>query len=492
MAVGRLEHRPAPHQFHSSIIAEKLVSVKREIGLAPRDPHIPPRVLAPRPVFEYNAQQPKKDAFVAGITDVCGGLWYIGLGEGAPPPYFCEGFCDMRSERTIRILMLSVLVTTLVLGAYGAGIGTMWLFTHDRLPSSDEQAQFGLFWEAWHLVEGNYLGDLPDMQHLSWGAIRGALATLDDPHTTFLEPQPRQRERERLEGKFGGIGAYVSQNEEGRILLDPMPDLPAERAGVQTDDILIRVDDTDITSEMTLDEVINLIKGEVGTMVRLVLQRQGATGPVVVDIERQEIPTPSVEWRMLEGAEGLGYVRITIFGGRTRIELREALDELRKEGMERLILDLRGNGGGFLDAAVDVASEFLSDGVVLYQITKEEAEQAFKVKNGGRFTDPPLVVLVDGGTASASEIVAGALQDRGRAPLIGEKTYGKGSVQSVFDLSDGSSVHVTSARWLTPNRRLIDGEGLTPDVQVSITDQDRSEGRDAQLERAIDYVVHGQ
>jgi carboxyl-terminal processing protease len=398
----------------------------------------------------------------------------------------------MGSEKTLRQLLLSVLITTLVLVAYGAGIGTMWLFTHDRLPNNDEQTQFGLFWEAWNLVKGNYLGDLPDMQHLSWGAIRGALATLDDPHTTFLEPQPRQREKERLEGKFGGIGAYVSQNQEGSILLDPMPDLPAEQAGVQKDDILIRVDDTDITSDMMLDEVIALIKGEVGTTVRLALRREGAAEPVVVDIKRQEIPTPSVEWRMLEEAEGMGYIRITIFGGRTRIELREALDDLQDQGMDRLVLDLRGNGGGFLDAAVDVASEFLSDGVVLYQITKGETEQAFKVKSRGRFTDPPLVVLVDGGTASASEIVAGALQDRGRAPLIGEQTYGKGSVQSVFDLSDGSSVHVTSARWLTPNRRLIDGNGLTPDVQVSIAEEDRSEGRDPQLDRAIEYLIHGQ
>ncbi len=398
----------------------------------------------------------------------------------------------MGSERTLRLLLLSVLITTLVLVAYGAGVGTMWLFTHDRLPNSDEEAEFGLFWEAWNLVKGNYLGDLPDMQHLSWGAVRGALATLDDPHTTFLEPQPRQLEKERLEGKFGGIGAYVSQDEEGRILLDPMPDLPAEQAGVQKDDVLIRVDDTDITPEMTLDEVITLVKGEVGTVVRLALTREGATEPIVVDIKRQEIPTPSVEWRMLEEAEGLGYIRITIFGGRTRVELREGLSELQAQGMDRLILDLRGNGGGFLDAAVDVASEFLSDGIVLYQISKEEAEQAFKVRNGGRFTAGPLVLLVDGGTASASEIVAGALQDRDRAPLIGERTYGKGSVQSVFDLSDGSSVHVTSARWLTPSRRLIDGDGLTPDVEVGITDEDRNEGRDPQLERAIDDIVHGQ
>jgi len=155
--------------------------------------------------------------------------------------------------------------------------------------------------------------------------------------------------------------------------------------------------------------------------------------------------------------------------------------------MTALIVDLRGNGGGFLDAAVDVASEFLSDGVILYQIEKGKGERPFKA-----YLEGPLVVLVDGGTASASEIVAGALQDRGRAILVGEKTFGKGSIQSVFDLSDGSSVHVTSARWLTPDRHLIDKEGLTPDVEVTISDEDRSQGRDPQLERAIEVLLNGQ
>jgi carboxyl-terminal processing protease len=384
-----------------------------------------------------------------------------------------------------------VLITGLVIGAYGAGVGSMWLLTHGRTASAEEEAAFGVFWEAWHLVEDNFLGDLPDMQHLSWGAIRGALTTLDDPHTSFLEPQPRQREKERLEGEFGGIGAYVSQAEDGSIILDPMPDLPAEQAGVQKGDAVIKVDDTDITPEMTVDDVVNIVRGEVGTIVRLTLNREGASEPFVVEIERQEIPTPSVEWRMLEEADGLGYVRIMIFGGRTVTELVDALEQLQDQGMTGLVLDLRGNGGGFLDAATDVASEFLQDGVVLYQVAKDKPEQPFKVKGGGIFVEPPLVLLVDGGTASASEIVAGALQDHGRAALIGEKTYGKGSVQSVFDLSDGSSVHITSARWLTPNRHQIDGEGLTPDLEVTVSDEERSQERDPQLERAIEYLANG-
>jgi len=413
-------------------------------------------------------------------------------GGGGPDPFFESVNTDMRDGRSIRIFLLASAITIMVVAAYTAGVATMWLFFHDRTASAQEAADFGVFWEAWHLVEDNFLGNLPDMQHMSWGAIRGALATLDDRHTNFIEPQPRQREKERLEGRFGGIGAYVSQLEDGSIVLDPMPDLPAEQAGVHKGDVVLQVDDTEITPEMTVDDVVNLVRGEAGTIVRLVLHREGKAEPIVAEIERQEIPTPSVEWRMLEEAEGLGYVQITVFGGRTDAELENALEELKKEGLTRLIVDLRGNGGGFLDAAVDVASEFLDSGVVLYQVEKDKGERPFNVKRGGKYLAGPLVLLVDGGTASASEIVAGALQDRGRAALVGQKTFGKGSIQSVFDLSDGSSVHITSARWLTPNRHLIDGQGLTPDVEVPITDEDRSQELDPQLERAMDYIINGQ
>ena len=398
----------------------------------------------------------------------------------------------MLTGRTIKIFLLALIITGMVIGAYGLGVGTAWLLLHDKTADAEEASEFGVFWEAWHLVEGRFFGDLPDMQRVAWGAIRGALTTLEDPHTTFLEPQPRQREKEDLSGRFGGIGAYVSKAEDGSIILDPMPDLPADQAGVQEGDAVIKVDDTEITAEMTVDEVVILVRGEIGSAVRLTLRREGEAEPVEVEVTRQEIPTPSVEWRMLEEAEGVGYVRIGIFSGRTDTELEDALEELQDQGMTHLVLDLRGNGGGLLDAAIDVTSEFLRDGVVAYQVEKAADDEPFQVKMGAKFASAPMVLLVDGGSASASEIVAGALQDRGRAVLIGQKTYGKGSVQSVHDLSDGSSVHITYAKWITPNRRQIDGEGLMPDLDVPITDDDRSQGHDPQLERAIEYLTTGQ
>jgi carboxyl-terminal processing protease len=398
----------------------------------------------------------------------------------------------MSTGRTTKIVLLALLITTLVIGAFGAGVGTTWLLMPSRSASADEAADFDVFWEAWHLVESDFLGDIPAMQQVAWGAIRGALNTLDDPHTTFLEPQPRQREKEDLSGRFGGIGAYVSQAEDGSIILDPMPDLPADQAGIQKGDAVIQVDDTAITPDMTVDDVVGLVRGEVGSIVRLTLRREGQAEPIVIEIERQEIPSPSVEWRMLEDADGLGYIRIMRFSGRTPKELQEALQELKSQGLKGLLLDLRGNGGGLFNESIEVASEFLSDGVVLYQVERGAEEKSFPVERGGLYTEGPLALLVDGGTASASEIVAGALQDHGRAVLIGQKTYGKGSVQSVFDLSDGSSVHITSAKWLTPNGHQINGQGLAPDVEVVITEEDRAQEHDPQLEQAIEYLKTAQ
>jgi carboxyl-terminal processing protease len=399
---------------------------------------------------------------------------------------------NMQASRSTRIFILALVITGLIVAAFAAGVGGTWWLMRNRTARADEAAEFQVFWQAWHLVEDNFYGSLPDMQHIVWGAIRGALTTLDDPHTTFLEPQPRQREKEDLSGRFGGIGAYVSLTEEGRISLEPMPDLPAEQAGVQKGDILIQVDDTEITPEMGVDDVVTLVRGEVGTTVLLTLEREGVAGPLVVEVVRQDIPSPSVESRMLEEAEGVGYVRIFLFSGRTRQELEQALVELSEQGLMHLVLDLRGNGGGLFDAAIDVASQFLDDGTVLYQVERDAPEREYRAKGKATWPAGSMVVLVDGGTASASEIVAGALQDRGRAVLIGEQTYGKGSVQSVFDLSDGSSVHITHAQWLTPARRQISGQGLTPDLEVSSTEEDREQGRDAPLERAVEYLQTGQ
>jgi carboxyl-terminal processing protease len=257
---------------------------------------------------------------------------------------------------------------------------------------------------------------------------------------------------------------------------------------VKKGDVVIRVGDTPITPTMTTDAVLLLIRGEVGTQVTLTLKRAGVAEPVVVTITRQVIETPSVEWRVLEQDSTIGYIRIRLFTERTGRELERAIQELSGTSVSHLIVDIRDDPGGLLDAAVDVASQFLREGVVLYEDRRGEAEKFYSVKEGGQALDLPLVVLVNRGTASASEIVAGALQDGKRGPLIGERTFGKGSVQLVYDLSDQSSLHVTVARWLTPDRHRIDGQGLLPDIEVLLSEADRTAGADPQLERAIAYL----
>jgi carboxyl-terminal processing protease len=388
------------------------------------------------------------------------------------------------STRVALVLLASLLIFSL--GA-GAGYGAHWYFTRNS-PTPEEAGQFRVYWEVWHIIEDKFYGDIPDGPGPVYGAIRGALNTLQDPYTIFVEPQPRALEKAELEGQFGGIGAYITRGAAGEVILTPMVDSPAEQAGVQEGDVLLRVDDTPISPEMTSDQVVLLIRGEVGTQVVLTLERVGAADPIVVTITRKNIETPSVEWRTLDQDPAIGYIRVRLFTERTGRELERALQDLREAGVTSLILDLRDNGGGLLDAAVDVTSQFLRDGVVLYEDRRDESEKFYSVKKGGLALDLPLTVLVNGGTASASEIVAGALQDYGRASLVGEKTFGKGSVQLVYDLTDQSSLHVTVARWLTPNRHRIDGEGLKPDVEVIPTDEDRAAGTDPQLERAVAYL----
>ena len=353
-----------------------------------------------------------------------------------------------------------------------------------------QQDDLALFQEAWALVEGNFLGTLPDSRQVTYGAIRGSLATLGDPYTVFIEPAAREVERERLQGSFGGIGAYITRSEEtGEVLLEPIPGNPAEAAGILAGDVLLAVDGQAISDALTVPEIVELVKGEKGTSVTLTVRHPDATEAVDIAVVRADILLPSVTFRLLEADPTIGYISLSRFSGESGNEVGAALQELLSQGATRFVLDLRQNGGGLRDAAVDVADHFLNNGPVLYLDSQQEGERVFNATDETLAPDQPLVVLIDSGTASASEIVAGALRDRERATLIGNSpTFGKGSVQLVFDLSDGSSVHVTSARWLTPNRLQLDGEGIPPDILVEVTQADIDDGRDPVLERAAQYL----
>jgi carboxyl-terminal processing protease len=355
-------------------------------------------------------------------------------------------------------------------------------------PVTDRTAKFSVFWEVWELIDDRFYGDVPDATARTYGAIRGSLAVLEDPYTLFVEPRQREREQEELRGSFGGIGAWVERKPDGRIVLLPMEDRPAARAGVLAGDELIAVDGHPVTPDMPIEDVVEMVKGKVGQVVSLTIRREGVAEPLTIEVRREEIVVPSVTWELVEDAPTIGYIRLTIFNERTADELQEAIRELRKQGASKFVIDLRNNGGGLLSSAVSVASQFLRDGVVLYDSKSSGEETPYPVKGKGLALDDPIVVLINSGTASASEIVAGAIQDYERGRLIGTRTFGKASVQELIGLSDGSSLHVTSAHWLTPNRHEIDGAGLMPDIEIELTDEDRLNDRDTQLEQAIAYL----
>lgn len=393
-----------------------------------------------------------------------------------------------RFRNGLTVFMLVILAVS----AFGAGYLTRELINGrgGSLTAHADQ-DMSLYYEAWGLIQENFLGALPDSRDVTYGAIRGSLAALDDPYTVFIEPADREVERERLQGTFGGIGAYISRSEEtAEVVLEPIPGNPAETAGALSGDILLAVDGKPVTAEMTVPEIIDLIKGEKGTVVVLTLRHPGASETVDISIVRDDILLPSVVYRLTEQDPTIGYIQLSRFSGESSTEVGAAIQGLQAQGAEMFILDLRQNGGGLRDAAVDVADHFLVGGPILYLQSQDEGERVFNATPETLAPTEPLVVLIDGGTASASEIVAGALKDRGRAALIGNsKTFGKGSVQLVFDLSDGSSVHVTSARWLTPNHHQIDQSGLAPDVLVELTQEDIDNGRDPVLEQAVAYLL---
>jgi carboxyl-terminal processing protease len=391
----------------------------------------------------------------------------------------------------IRNILIFILLALLATSSFAAGYFTndYVRFRHSPPVAAADTNQLGLFWEAWGFVEQSFLGELPNTTELSYGAIRGALGLLNDPYTIFIEPVAREQERVTLRGTFGGIGATLTRpEEEGDIILDPIPGNPAEAAGIRTGDRLLAIDGEPIPIAMTVQEVADRIRGEKGTVVVLTVLHLDATEAVDIEVERDDILLPSVTYRLTLEDPTIGYIQLSRFSGESSNEIAEAIAILEAEGAEKLILDLRHNGGGLVDAAVNVADHFLTEGEALFQRSRGEGERVYRSSVETLAPTIPLVVLVDGGTASASEILAGALRDRERAVLVGQRTFGKGSVQLVYDLSDGSSVHVTASRWYTPSRNEIDRQGLSPDFDVAITQEDIDNGRDPILLRAVEYL----
>jgi len=356
-------------------------------------------------------------------------------------------------------------------------------------PANENEETFQLFWEVWDLVQRNFYGELPDMQEMTYAAIRGMLSTLDDKYTAFIEPSIATILAEDATGEFEGIGAFVDMDEDGKLeIVQIFEGGPAEKAGILAGDHVLEVDSVSIVGS-TLYEAIGLIRGPADSKVTLLVEREGVSEPFEVTVTRAclEIPITEVEMR----DDGLGYIKLHEFSATASERMEEGLEELLAQEPRGIIFDLRQNPGGWLDQAVNVADLFLDDGVILIERWSDGSEQTFEANPGNIGEDVPLVVLVNGSSASASEIVAGALQDRERAILVGEDTFGKGSVQRPFTLSDGSELRVTIARWFTPNDRAIHGQGLAPDIQIPWPEEGDPDV-DPQLERAVEYLLTGE
>lgn len=348
---------------------------------------------------------------------------------------------------------------------------------------------FEIFWEAMELLYSDFYGDIPPSNEVTYGAISGVLRLLDDPNTSFMSPEEAEFFMTRIQGSFEGIGARVDWVEEldAVRITEPFENQPAWNAGLKRDDFIIAIDG-ESTKELDLTQAVQKIRGEKGSTVVLTILREGEAESFDVSVIRDRIEIPTVTSNMIGPDEEIGYVRLNTFNENATNQVKQHLQDILDNDPKGFIFDLRGNSGGLLREAVGVTSLFIEDGNVLIERFADGSDRIYETDGDAILSDLPMVVLVNGGSASASEIVAGALQDTGRAHLIGETTFGKGSVQIPHQLSNSGIMRVTIARWFTPNDRTIDATGLEPDTVIEFTEQDREAGEDPQLDFAIEYL----
>lgn len=388
-------------------------------------------------------------------------------------------------KKPLRNLLISLLLFFVFLAGGAAGYFLRGNYSHTD--SAEFNQLLKPFYQTWNVIHNQYLEQPVDDVKLMQGAIRGMMDSLGDPYTAYMDPDEYREQNAPLQGEYTGVGAWVDASGDALIFLSAMPGSPAEEAGIQPGDLVLEIDGQDMrTIEPEL--VLKRILGPAGTTVVILVQREGTAEPIRFEIERALITVPSVESEMLENQ--LGYVRLYTFSANSNSEFRSAVETLLEEGAQGLIVDLRGNSGGYVNAAVDITSAFLESGTVLIEEWGDGSREEYKVKGDPIATEIPLVILVDGGSASASEIMAGALQDCGRAQLVGTTTYGKGLIQNWIPLmEDSGAIRVTIARWLTPEEQKIQGNGLTPDIEVEFSEEDIKTLNDVQLKAAINILL---
>ncbi len=354
----------------------------------------------------------------------------------------------------------------------------------NKTPNSPKEVDFELFWNVWEAVEDKYAGDA-DYQKMLYGAISGMVEAVGDPYTLFMDPEETKKFNQEMEGSFEGIGAEVEAKDGRIIIVAPLEGTPAYEIGLKPQDIIMKIDGED-TQNMTINEAVSLIRGEKGTKVTLTIQREGLSESKDFEIIRNTIEIKSVSWSIKEN--NILNIEVNRFNEDTNSEFKKMTEEVDDLNPVGIVLDLRNNPGGYLDVAIDIASEFIEDGLIVIEEDRNGEREKWNATIKASFPDVPMVVLINQGSASGSEIVAGAIQDRGRGILIGEKSFGKGSVQQIETFKQETSLRITVAHWLTPSGKSISENGLDPNIEIKMTDEDFEAERDPQLDKAIEYL----
>lgn len=404
----------------------------------------------------------------------------------------------MINLKTIRNLIFVAAIVVLSLGlGYNLGkretnpaLGSYATFTPSEQTikqsnNNNENLDFTLFWKVWEMLKLTYFDKTKlDPTQMYYGAISGMVSALGDPYTTFLTPDQNKDSKEELGGLFEGIGAQLGFKDKRIVVVAPLKDTPAEKAGLKAGDWIVKIGDKE-TTNMTLPEAVNLIRGPKGSKIKLTILHEKATKTQEIEVTRDTIFVKSVK---ISYKDNVAVIKLSRFGDSTNEEWDQIVTEIVSKGggVRGVVLDLRNNPGGYLTGSVYIASEFIKSGPIVIQEDGSGKKQNYGVNRQGRLLSMPVVVLINQGSASASEIVAGALVDYGRAKTVGEKSFGKGTIQDAQDLENGAGLHVTVAKWLTPKGRWINGTGMTPDYPVTMNEADQTQ--DPQLDKAIELL----
>ncbi len=419
-----------------------------------------------------------------------------------------NSFSDKKSK-ILKQISLVILLLILVIISFGAGIYSVQKsevvkqvanqevvylgkildkYSQAKEGKLSQDVDFSLFWDVWDILQEQYVDkDKLNEKKMFYGALQGLVSSVDDPYTVFMDPKIAQDFEDDLSGTFEGIGAEIGIKNDILTIIAPLSGMPAEKAGLLAGDKVIAID-KESTAGISIDEAVRKIRGPKGTQVTLTISRDGLDNIEDIAITRDTIIVRSV--RTQHRDDNIFVIKISNFNEDTENLFNQAVKEIVEINPTGVILDLRNNPGGYLDTAIEIASEWIEDGVVVIEKFSEEKKHEYLARGRARLKDYPTVVLVNQGSASASEILAGALRDYEKATIVGKQTFGKGSVQSLEDLRDGSSVKITVAKWLTPNGDCINEQGIIPDQEVELTPEDYNENRDPQTDRAIEILLN--